>query len=179
VKATLFWLLLTASTVIAEQPTWIMDAGKTLRLDTSTEPKRLLDSSDSVVVEFPVAEDVRGAVVSERHTCLLLLVSIERLSERRPDRRSFDYGYLVRISSGPGGWRVTRLLDHAAPPMNELHRTVSELGAVSDDGKTALLKYAEANRQKAPYTMDYVWQTWDLEAPKVIGTGLRLEHGKR
>ena len=63
--------------------------------------------------------------------------------------------------------------------MNELHRGVSELGAVSDDGKTALLKYAAANRESAPYTMDRVWQTWDLEARQVLGTGLKLEHGQR
>ncbi len=63
--------------------------------------------------------------------------------------------------------------------MNALRRSVSEVGAVSDDGGTALLKLGVASQEKAPYTMDYVWQTWDLNTPEVIGTGLKLEHGKR
>jgi hypothetical protein len=63
--------------------------------------------------------------------------------------------------------------------MNELHRTVSELGAVADDGSIALIKFGAANAEKAPYTMDYVWQTWALSTPKALGTGLKLENGKR
>jgi len=163
----------------AEQPTWTLEGNRILRLDTSGEAKKLVDASGAVVAEFSAADDVRGAVLSEHQTCLLLLVDVERLSERRSDRRSFDYGYLLRIAFAPDGLHVTRLLDYASPPMNELHRGVSELGAISDDGTTALLKYAAANRQHAPYTIDYVWQTWDLQTPKVLGTGLRIDHGKR
>jgi hypothetical protein len=94
-------------------------------------------------------------------------------------QRGFNYDYLLRVSFGAGGWRVNRILEHALPPMNELHRFISELGAVADDGKTALLKFGAANQESTPYTMDYVWQTWDLETPRRIGTGLKLEHGKR
>jgi hypothetical protein len=178
-KAIFLCLLLTLSTVSAEQPTWTMDGGQTLRLDMSREIRRLLDDSDALVAEFPVAEDVGGAILSDHHKCLLLLVRIERLSDRRPDRRSFDYGHLLRVSSGPSGWQVGRLLDHAAAPMNEPHRSISQLGAVADDGKIALMQFGIANRDKAPYTMNSVWQTWDLDGPSLLGTGLTVEHGKR
>jgi hypothetical protein len=179
VKAKILFLLLLASSALADQPTWTLASGKTLRMETSNETKKLVDNSDSVLAPFTAAEQVQGAVLSEGRTCILLLVFVERLSERSADRRGFDYGYLLRVTSDASGWHVTRHLDQAAPPMNELHRFVSELGAVSDDGKTALLKFGAANREHTPYTMDYVWQTWDLDAPKLLGTGLRLEHAKR
>ena len=178
-KAAILVFTLMVSAALADQPTWTFADGKTLRFDTSGETKRLVDDTGATVAELAPADDVRGAVLSEHRQCLLLLVNVERLSERRPDRRSFDYGYLLRVTSGPAGWQTTRLLEKGAPPMNQLHRRVSELGAVSDDGKTALLKYATANREIAPYTMDRVWQTWDLEARQVLGTGLKLEHGQR
>ncbi len=178
-KATLLLLMAFVSAVLADEPTWTLSGGKTLRLDKSGDTQKLIDSSGAVVAQFAAGEDVYGAVVSEGHTCLLVLLFVERLGKRSADRRGFDYGYLLRVTSDSSGWHTTRLFEHATPPMNELHRFISELGAVSDDGKIALLKFGAANREQTPYTMDYTWQTWELDTPKLLGTGLKLEHGKR
>ena len=178
-KVTLLSLLMLASVSAAEQPNWTLGGGKTLRVNEAAGAKQLVDSSGSVVFAFPAAHEVRGAVISEGRTCLLLLVQIERVSESRPDFHPYDYGYLLRVRFEPTGLKVSRVLERGVPPMNELHRFVSELGAVADDGSTALLKFGAANHEKAPYTMDYVWQTWDLDTPKILGTGLTLQHGKR
>lgn len=171
--------MLATAALGAEQSTWTLEGNQTLRIDASGEPKKLVDASGAVLAEFSTADVVNGSVLSEHHKCLVLLVDVERLSERRPNTRYFDYGYLLRVTSGSAGWHVTRILDHSLPPMGELHRTVSELGAVSDDGRTALVKFGIANCEQAPYTMLYGWQTWDLETPKVLGTGLRIENGQR
>ena len=178
-KLTLLSLLLLASVSVAEQPSWTLADDKTVNLHSAAGAMQLVDGGGSVVFAFPAAHEVRGAVLSEGHRCLLLLVDIERVAEGKPGFRPYDYGYLLRVRSDATGLKVSRVLERGIPPMNELHRWVSELGAVSDDGSTALLKFGAANRDKAPYTMDYVWQTWDLDTPKVLGTGLTLQHGKR
>ena len=100
-KATILISTLLVSAAFAKPPTWTFAGDKTLQLDASGETKRLVDGTGATVAEFPATDDVHGAVLSEHRECLLLLVNVERLSDRRADRRSFDYGYLLRVTSGP------------------------------------------------------------------------------
>ncbi len=54
---------------------------------------------------------------------------------------------------------------------------VAELGALSNDGKTALLKMADMPLGNGK--VDYTWQTWELEPPKRLGIGLTIANGAR
>lgn len=150
-------------------------AGQKLHIDVTKEQPRLMDDSDDTLYYFGKSEVVRESIASESEACLLLRVMIQRPQAKGAHGVSYDYGYILRIVvESDGKTRVSRVMDSALPPMNMLHRTVSELGAVSDDGKIALLKFGEADREETPYKMTYSWQTWDLDTPKALGTGLRL-----
>jgi hypothetical protein len=165
-------ILLAFSTALAGESTWTFSNGKTLRVDASAEIRKLVDDSNLIVADLPAGLAIRGAVMSESGTCLLILVSQERPSVNGKDAVGYDYAPLLRITSDNAGWHVNRVLEHAAPPMNQLHRSVSELRAVSDDGKTVILKLGEANREETPYRMAYSWQTWDLDQSRMLGEAL-------
>jgi hypothetical protein len=86
-KTTLLLLAVVTSAAFADELTWTLTSGKTLRLDESSDKQKLVESSGATVAEFPVGEDVHGAVLSEGRTCLLVLVFAERLAERSANRR--------------------------------------------------------------------------------------------
>lgn len=124
---------------------------------------------------------MRGSIVSKGGSCLLLLVSISRPTKPSSAiRGAWDHGYLLRITkTSDGRFRAKKVMDRAKPFMSQRHRGVSELGAVSDDGSSALIKFSEADADEAPYRMSYAWQTWDLDTPKKLSDGLTLDNAKK
>ncbi len=147
-------------------------AGRQIRFDNSRDFPKLVDDDGVALYYFGKNEVVRDSVSSDSGTCLLLLVGSESPLGRL---RGFGYyyGYLLRVLAESGGkTKVSRVMDASLPPMNVLHRNVLELGGVSDDGKTALVKFGEANQEANPYKMSFSWQDWDLMTPKVLGIGL-------
>lgn len=178
-KLALLILLLVASPAFAGPDEWMI-GGTALRIDTTTETPRLLDATGKVLHSFGASERIKDHATSKAGTCLLLRVMVQRATKSGSKMSAFDYGYLLRlVSDSSGRIRVSRVLERSSPPMSLLHRWISELGAVADDGTTALLKFGEADREEASYTMTYSWQKWDLSAPKVLSTGLQLDDAKK
>ena len=146
-------------------------AGRQIRFDNSRDFPRLVDDDGVALHFFGKNEVVRNSVSSDSGSCLLLLVDSESPLGRL---RGFGYyyGYLLRVLAESGGkTKVSRVMDASLPPMNVLHRNVLDLGGVSDDGKTALVKFGEANQEANPYSMSFSWQHWDLMTPKLLSVG--------
>jgi hypothetical protein len=145
---------------------WQMSTGDTLKIASADGVTRLLRPR-GVIIEIPEPEAVHQVVASRSVSCLLLCVMSDRPSG------GSDYSRLVRVSrDAHGAWVAHTLFTQAVPPMNELHRWVSEIGAISDSGRMALLKVGEANQEAAPYRMKYSWQTWLLDTPKKVADGI-------
>jgi hypothetical protein len=145
--------------------TWEMK-GATLTFEQDGEDCHLKSGAD-VVHSWKKPLQVHGVVRSETGTALLVLV-------RRGIGR---YHSLTRIVLGDGGWRTDDVLLATHQSIKIRGRMVRELGAVADDGKTAILFVGEADRDIEPetpgYNMRYSWQTWNLDETEKIGTGLK------
>lgn len=145
--------------------------GRTLVIDRTRKHARLMDREGAVLHFFGDLEIVRDFKVSDSGSCLLLLVHVQRPMTVDRSGTGYSYGYLLRIATGPDGRdKVSRHLDTSLPPMNRLHRWVSALVSVSDDGKTAVLRFGEANQEATPYRMSYSLQSWDIETAKALST---------
>ena len=146
-------------------------AGRQVHFDSSRDFPKLVDQNGLALHYFGRTEVIRDSVTSDSGTCLLLLVDTEISLGQLPGF-GYHYNYLLRLLAEPGGKiQVNRVMDASLPPMNVLHRNVLKLGGVSDDGKTALLKFGEANQEANPYSMSFSWQHWDLLVPKLLRVG--------
>lgn len=111
---------------------------------------------------------VTGAIASENGKVLLVLVSQVQSSG------GWNYDHLMTVQEISGGTLQFReWLPAGQEPMRK-HRWIMELGAISDDGHTILVKMGEPDRDKVPYTVGDVWETWDLSTSKLVKTGLKL-----
>jgi hypothetical protein len=178
IKAAFILTLLTCSIALADETEWKLGS-VTLRAPFDGGSRVLVTPDGTKLHEFEGFENVYSSVISKGGSCLLLLVTISYPAHRgMPIQRS--YGYLLRISKG-SDVRLTakKVMDRATPFMSKRHRRVSELGAVSDDGTTALLQFSVADADEAPYTMPHVWQTWELDTPKMLSEGLTMDNAKK
>lgn len=152
-------------------------AERRLRVDWTGEVPRLVDDSGAVLCDLGKSEWVKESVSSESGTCLLLKVMFRKPMEGEVPGVSQIYRHVLRIVAEPSGqMSVSRILDSPLPEENGVRRTVSELGAVSDDGRMALLNIRETTQEG---TVTYSWQTWDVDKLQVSDTGLRMDHGAR
>jgi hypothetical protein len=150
---------------------WQMDNGEMLTL-TDQDGVTKLAAPRGTILEVPRPEHLEQVVSSRSVTCLLLRIMLARRTG------GSDYSRLVRVArDADGRWVTHTLFARDAPPMNQLHRWVSEVGAVSDSGRKALLKIGEADQQATPYRMGYRWQTWLLDAPQKAAEGIRVPDG--
>jgi hypothetical protein len=150
------------------QTEWQMHNGETLKI-ASAKGAVQLSAPQGTIIEIPRPEHVAQVVPSRSASFLLL-----RVMAARPSGGS-DYSRLVRISrDAHGRWVAHTLFAKDAPPMNELHRGISEIGVISDSGRMALLKVGEADQEATPYRMNYSWQTWLLDQPKKVADGIRV-----
>ena len=145
---------------------WLMKNGVTLKVAEANRIARL-SAPEGTVVELSAPEHLEQVVVSRSGSCLLLRVMVAR-----PSGVS-DFSRLIRASRDTRGhWIAETVFAHDAPPLNELHAWVPEIGAISDSGRMALLKLGAATQQALP--MYYSWQTWLLDNPKKVADGIRV-----
>ena len=179
-KAAFIAVLFSCTVAFGDQTEWTLGS-VTLRAAPTGTSRPLTTHDGTKLHEFAERDDVRGSIVSKAGSCLLLLVSISRPTKPGSAiRGAWDYGYLLRITKTSDG-RLTakKVMDRATPFMTQRQRGVSELGAVSDDGSSALIKFSEADADEAPYRMSYAWQTWELDTPKKLADGLTLDNAKK
>jgi hypothetical protein len=150
------------------QTEWQMNNRETLKISQNVTAT-LLSGPSGIVIEIPRPEHVQQVVPSSSLSCLLLLVFAER-----PGGGS-DYSRLIRISRNQSDqWVAQTLFTKHNPPMNSLHRSIVELGAISESGRMALFKMAEANQEPTPYRMKHSWQTWVLDKSEKVSDGIRV-----
>src|SRR5690606_12992817 len=110
-------------------------------------------------------EEVCGSARSKNGNHLLLLVNGVKREEREAGvvEIKLKYRYLVLVSeSVEGGPKAEKLMDSASSSLNTSNGFVSALGEVSDDGNTAIIRFAEG----APAR--HAWQVWDLKTSRMI-----------
>ncbi len=116
---------------------------------------------------------VSGAVASENGTALLVRVMTAK---------GFYHG-ITRFILTDGTWKVDEVMLSDHPDMAIRDRWIDELGAVADDGATAILHVGEADSDRTPgrkgFRMFYSWQTWDLNKTKRLGVGLKMSNAKK
>lgn len=116
---------------------------------------------------------VAGAVASENGSALLVRVMTAT---------GFYHG-ITRFVLVDGEWKVDEVMLDKHPDIAIRDRWVQELGAVADDGNTAILHVGEADSDRTPerkgFRMFYTWQTWDLSKTKRLGVGLKMSNAKK
>lgn len=146
---------------------WDMASGERLWLLFADQGTKLMDGRANVVWEISAPETVHEVVVSRDATCLLLRVMRERSGA------GSDYSYLLQITRKPQSpWVAQRVLTSDTPPMNEFHRWIAQIRAISNTGRMALLKFAEVDPRTSQLT--YSWQTWLLDPPYKVADGIRV-----
>ena len=155
---------------------WHAD-GAALRVEQRGDAHSLVGADGHKLHDFALREEVAASVVSKGGACLLLLVRPARPSSPPNISVEWDYGYVLRVArAADGSWTSTKLLEDSSAAMKEPRRWVSELGAIADDGGTALLKLAITRPHGTGFKVDYRWQTWDLNPPRMISEGLTMQN---
>lgn len=148
---------------------WKMVTGETLTI-TSADGVEKVVTPQLTVIEIPAPEFVGQAIPNRTGSCLLLRVMVGSPGG------GANYSRLIRLSQNPKGeWTPQTFLANDAPPMNEVRRWISEIGAVSDTGRMVLFKMGEEEKGEGPsHRMYYSWQTWQLDPPKKVADGIRV-----
>ena len=126
-----------------------------------------LRNGEKVLYSWLTPLEVSGAVCSEKGTVLLVLVF----------NSGGQYHGITRITLNDGKWTTDEVVlkTHQNIKMQNL-LFVRELGAVANDGKTALLNVGEPPRDPkflpSGYPVLFSWQTWNLDENKQIAKGL-------
>lgn len=123
---------------------------------------------DSIIATLRYPQVITGIIASDNGKTLLVLVNTER------QFGGLDYDRLMTIREDGSDHQLTihEWLSSGQPYMKL--RWVVELGAISEDGQRVLVKMAEQDKGRPPYVVGWVWETWDLKAEKMLGTGLKL-----
>ena len=148
---------------------WKMASGKVVRFRWLSKEKTEILVGQNLLGTIFYPEVITQIIRSAKGKTLLLLIDKERTTG------GLDYSGLGSIAPGPGSnLSLRRVLPAAHSAMSDKQKWVSELGAVSDDGVIALFKMGTQSNRKAPYSVDYTWETWDLRTPRHLKTGLSL-----
>lgn len=158
---------------------WKMADGQTIKI--GDEGGKIETTTGKVLERLKDLENVFQVIQSQNKQALLLQVM-----KRRPKSKSaspdagegYDYVALmvIRLKGGSGKsvLEASRVLSQEALTFSQADRWVSELGAVDEEGRRALIKVGEMHQKPGERKMDYTWQTWDLATEKKIGDGLSL-----
>lgn len=147
---------------------WTLQSGRVLTIDYDRQKVTRLRDQNSVFFEISYPEVITQVVASEGARSLLILVS------RMVEPRGYNYSFLLTVQETRGaGIKVEKRLPAGIAPMMG-RRWVVELGAVSDDARLGLIKLGEADQAQPPFKVGRVWETWDLVAPRLVSTGLKL-----
>jgi len=159
------------ATNLGDKLTWKL-AGGMLTFEQDGATCKLKNEAGEVIHLWDEKFEVSGAVSSENGTALLVCIMTSK---------GFYHG-ITRFVFKDAKWKTDEVMLHEHPNMKIRDRWVHELGAVSDDGATAILHIGEADSDRSPqrtgFRMFYGWQTWDLDKTEKIGTGLKMCNGQ-
>lgn len=154
---------------------WPLASGATVSFEWVPKKITRLVVSGHLIGEVIYPDLITQIVVSKKRTALLILTCRERPSNAR------DFSGLVRVvadSSSPAHFQQLRFPERdASGDMLPLY--VTEVGAISDDGRQAILRVAHQTADTAPYNVNRTWETWDLDGPTLLKRGLSLDNIKR
>ena len=160
------------ATNLKDQLTWEMK-GNVLRFLQNEGKCELKNGKGDVLHTWETPLEVSGAVASENGTALLVRVMTAK---------GFYHG-ITRFVLKNGTWDIDEVMLGKHPDMKVRDRWINELGAVADDGATAILHVGEADSDRSPqrqaFRMFYNWQTWDLMNTKKLGSGLKMSNAKK
>ena len=160
------------ATNLKDQLKWKL-AGATFEFVQNGETCDLKSQDGVVIHSWGTSLEVSGAVASEKGTALLVRVMTAK---------GFYHG-ITRLRLKNGGWVVDEVMLDKHPAIKIRDRWVRELGAVSDDGSEAIVHVGAADSDRTPerqgFRMFYGWETWDLNATKKLGSGLKMSNGKK
>lgn len=141
---------------------------RSIVFDYKNKSETVIRDGETVVYSLPFPKVVTGIIASEDKTTLLIIISLVQKD---------------------GGWNYDRLMilrkeaadeivvSYECLLMNEPEidqKWVVELGAISDDGRVALVKMGVPDGDRPPYNVNHVWETWDLKSQKRVGIGIKL-----
>jgi len=154
------------------QLAWKVD-GDVFKFEQTDGGCQLKNSKGEVLRNWDAPLVVSGAVMSENGKALLVRIMTST---------GFYHG-ITRFVLNDKIWKIDEVISSEHPDMKIRDRWVQELGAVADDGITAILNVGEADSDRSPsrhgYRMFYGWQTWDLSNTKLLGRGLKMSNGKK
>lgn len=129
--------------------------------------KRIIYAGNTVYrLRYP--EVITHAITSDNKTSLMFLI------RRYKGRGAYFYDHaLVVKETTPLACSIEKALSIGSLGMTK-RRWIAELGAISDDGETALVKIAKADREQAPYKCTNSWETLDLRSGQTIKVGLAI-----
>ncbi len=152
-----------------DEPVWHFRSGRVLEVRYEEKKKTVIQQDGAILYSIEYPDVIHQIITSERHDTLLFLVFSQRTSG------GADYAYLLTVHEKPNQQLAfEKRLPREVSPMRK-HQWIAELGAVSDDAGIALVKMGEPDRDRTPYKIGYVWETWDLVSPMLLKTGLRLD----
>lgn len=158
------------STVLMPEPAELKLAGHTLSFPRTQDGTSITDGTGKVIYTTTDGKRVQEMLVCTNGTWALLAVW-------RYEGAGGWYDHLLRLHVTPSGIVFEKLWSDGEELMPGRRWWISELGALSDDGKTALLKMADMPVGNG--TVTYGWQTWDLSPAKRLGIGLTISNGAR
>ena len=157
------------ATNLNDQLKWKL-SGTTFEFAQGKGKCELKNDRDELIYTWEEPLRVSGAVASENGTALLVRVMTAK----------GIYHGITRFVLADGAWAVEEVMQEDDPVMAIRDRWSNELGAVADDGATAILHVGEADSDRTPerkgFQMFYSWQTWDLSKTKRLGVGLKMSN---
>jgi hypothetical protein len=146
---------------------WTLKSGLVVKIVYNPRQDTIITAGANTLRKIPYPDVIGQVIASDDSESLLFLIQ-ERKS------LGYDYSHLLSMRENKnGGIEFALYLSRDLEPMRK-NRWVVELGAVSNDGKRALIKMGEPDREIAPFTVGHVWETWDLSTPSLLKIGLKL-----
>jgi hypothetical protein len=146
-----------ASDLLRVQKVWNLPKGDSLKFYSNDDHITLTKDSGEALFEFQPHEVIFGVAISPDSTRMLVLTMWQAGGNQ--GLRAFRYNRLVLISRVKAkGWIGRAFLAWNERPMNQRHRSISEIDAVSNDGDVAHVEFGEADREDTPYTVAHGWK---------------------
>ena len=147
---------------------WTFADGRVLNIKYQPREATRLSERNAVLYEIAYPQVVTQIIASENKHALLILVS------RSLPSGGFNYDHVICVRQLPNdSFAFEKRLEARSGPITR-GRWIVELGALSDDGETALIKMAEPSDAVAPYSVGKVWETWHLPDSTLLRSGLAI-----
>lgn len=161
-----------------EVSSWAMRDGTGITLVREEGNSIVKDSQGNILLDFPAPLVVEQTVLSSDRSVLLMSIVSKPPSKGKKIREATWYSHLGLVyKNSEGQWKAKRVLSGNRAPMNELHRSISEIGAVSNSGSMAVLLVSESDRKELPASIRREWRTMKLDTGEVVAIGRDLPKG--